>query len=202
MLQFSSIEEFEKWQGNKQDGKTVQERKNRDDKILQEHKNRLSNARGQQFEEEILAACQFYMENGIAVIHKTPEPFKVMKKLPDGMFTGRFTKHAQPDFQGTLKGGRSIVFEAKQTGKDRILRRVLTQTQMDQLEEHDKLGALCGVCINIRNSYFFIPWSVWRNMKQMYGRLYITEEDVKEYQVPYNGTIKFLANIEESGDKK
>lgn len=201
MIQFSSIEEYAKWKGNKQVDKTVQTTSNRDNKILQEHKNRLSNARGQQFEEEILAACQFYEERGIAIIHKTPEPFKVMKKSQDGMFTGRFVSHAQPDFQGTLKGGRSIVFEAKQTGKDRIFRRVLTQTQMDHLEEHEKLGALCGVCINIRDSYFFIPWCVWQNMKQIYGRLYITEEDVREYQVPYNGAVQFLANIEESGDK-
>lgn len=109
-----------------------------EDKLKQQYKNRLNNAQGQHFEREILAGCRMYESHGIATIDKTPEPFRVTSKNHrTGEFTGRFSKHAQPDFQGTLYGGRSIMFEAKRTSKDRITRNVLTDTQMDVLEKHN-----------------------------------------------------------------
>ena len=139
-----------------------------EDKLKQQYKNRLNNAQGQHFEREILAGCRMYESHGIATIDKTPEPFRVTSKNHrTGEFTGRFSTHAQPDFQGTLYGGRSIMFEAKRTSKDRITRNVLTDTQMDVLEKHSRLGALCGVCICIQDDFFFIPWNVWRDMKEM-----------------------------------
>lgn len=102
-----------------------------------------------------LAGCRMYESHGIASIDKTPEPFRVTSKNHrTGEFTGRFSTHAQPDFQGTLYGGRSIMFEAKRTSKDRITRNVLTDTQMDVLEKHSRLGALCGVCICIQDDFF------------------------------------------------
>lgn len=107
-----------------------------ENKIRQQYKNRLNNAQGQHFEREILAGCRMYESHGIASIDKTPEPFRVTSKNHrTGEFTGRFSTHAQPDFQGTLYGGRSIMFEAKRTSKDRITRNVLTDTQMDVLEK-------------------------------------------------------------------
>ena len=153
------------------------------EKIRQQYKNKQNNAQGQHFEREILAGCRMYEQKGIATIDKTPEPFRVTSKNHrTGEFTGRFSTHAQPDFQGTLYGGRSIMFEAKRTGKDRITRNVLTDTQMDVLEKHNRLGALCGVCICIQDDFFFIPWNVWRDMKEMYGRQYLKADDIEEYR--------------------
>lgn len=166
-----------------------------EEKLKRQYKNRINNAQGQHFENEILAGCKMYEQHGIATIDKTPEPFKVTSKNhKTGEFTGRFRKHAQPDFQGTLYGGRSIVFEAKMTTKDRITRNVLTDTQMDVLEKHNRLGALCGVCICIQDDFFFIPWNVWRDMKEMYGRRYLKAEDIEEYKVRFDGTVHFLDN--------
>lgn len=134
----------------------------------------------------------------IASIDKTPEPFRVTSKNHrTGEFTGRFSTHAQPDFQGTLYGGRSIMFEAKRTSKDRITRNVLTDTQMDVLEKHSRLGALCGVCICIQDDFFFIPWNVWRDMKEMYGRQYLKPDDIEEYKVKFDGAVHFLMHTEE-----
>lgn len=165
------------------------------EKLRQQYKNRQNNAQGQHFEREILAGCKIYQQYGIAGIDKTPEPFRVSKKDKNGVFTGRFSRPAQPDFQGTLKGGRSIVFEAKRTGKDRILRNVLTDTQMDVLEKHNRLGALCGVCINIQDDFFFVPWKIWRDMKERYGRQYLKASDIEEYRVRFDGTVHFLDQI-------
>ncbi len=164
-------------------------------KLRQQYKNRVNNAQGRHFEREILAGCRIYEQYGIAVIDKTPEPFRVTSKnRKTGEFTGRFGSHAQPDFQGTLYTGRSIVFEAKWTGKDRIARNVLTATQMEVLEKHRSLGALCGVCICIRDEFFFVPWDVWRDMKDIYGRQYLKAEDIKQYKVKFDGAVHFLQN--------
>jgi recombination protein U len=177
--------ELQKWQ---------QARENPIDesKLRQQYQNRRNNAQGQHFEREILAGCRYYAQHNIAVIDKTPEPFRVQKKSRDGIFTGRFSTPAQPDFQGTLYGGRSIMFEAKRTSKDRITRNVLTDTQMEALEKHNRLGALCGVCVNIQDDFFFIPWNVWRDMKEIYGRQYITVADVDKYRVKFDGAVHFL----------
>lgn len=164
-----------------------------ENRLRQQYKNRVNNAQGQHFENEILAGCKMYERHGIATIDKTPEPFRVTSKNHrTGEFTGRFSKHAQPDFQGTLYGGRSIMFEAKRTSKDRITRNVLTDTQMDVLEAHNRLGALCGVCICIQDEFFFIPWNMWRDMKEMYGRQYLKPEYIEEYKVRFDGAVHFL----------
>ena len=93
------------------------------------YQNKVNNAQGQFFERAIKAACALYSERGRADVDKTPEPFRVLEKSRDGIFKGRFTARAQPDFQGTLDGGRSIVFEAKYTTGDRMKQEVLTKPQ-------------------------------------------------------------------------
>ena len=164
-----------------------------EDKLRQQYQNRVNNAQGQHFEREILAGCKMYERYEIACIDKTPEPFKVTKKNhKTGEFSGRFSKHAQPDFQGTLHGGRSIMFEAKRTIQDKITRNILTDTQMDVLETHNRLGALCGVCVCIKDDFFFIPWNIWRDMKEIYGRQYLKPEDIGEYKVKFDGAVHFL----------
>lgn len=178
-------------------GQNKNEKQSDIEKLKQQQKNRINNARGQHFEREILAGCKMYERYGIALIDKTPEPFMVAKKGKDGMFVGRFCKTAQPDFQGTLKGGRSIIFEAKRTSKDRIARNVLTETQMRLLAKHRQYGAITGVCVNIQDDFFFVPFVVWEEMKQRYGRQYVTVEDIKEYQVKFDGAVHFLEHIEE-----
>jgi len=115
-----------------------------------------------------------------------------MNKQGNGIFTGRFTAHAQPDFQGTLDGGASIVFEAKYTTTDRLNRNVLTATQMLMLREHAELGAASYVCAGIGTDFFFVPWVEWHNMKLTFGRLYVTAEDLEAFQVRFNGAVLFL----------
>ena len=107
----------------------------------------MSNNRGHDFEEAIRQACLLYANQGRAKVEKTPEPFRVLEKREGGIFVGRFTAHAQPDFQGTLDGGRSIIFEAKYTTTDAMKRDVLTETQMETLERHHRCGALAAVCV-------------------------------------------------------
>ncbi len=185
-MNFDSTEkELQEWLKNR--GRAADEKE-----IRTKCQNRINNAQGQHFEREILAGCGRYKDLGLAVIDKTPEPFRVMKKNPNGIFTGRFTALAQPDFQGTLKNGRSIVFEAKMTMKDRMQRNVLTDTQMRALEAHEGLGAVAAVCISIGYGFYFIPWEVWRDMKDIFGHQYVTPEQIAEYEVKFDGAVRFL----------
>jgi recombination protein U len=168
-------------------------------KFQQIYRNTLNNARGQDFEGFIESGCEYYAVRGRAHIDKTPEPFRVTSKQGGGVFTGRFTALAQPDFQGTLDGGRSIVFEAKYTTTDRLTRDILTDAQQDALERHGKLGALAGVCAGIGDGFYFLPWGLWRDMKTRFGRKYVTANDIEPYRVRFTGAVLFLDYISERG---
>lgn len=159
---------------------------------LNRYRASMSNNRGHDFEDAIRQACILYANQGRAKVEKTPEPFRVLEKRENGIFVGRFTAHAQPDFQGTLDGGRSIIFEAKYTTTDSMKRDVLTETQMETLNEHARRGALAAVCVGIQDRFFFVPWEVWRDMKRYVGRLYVTAEDLEGLRVQFTGAVLFL----------
>lgn len=145
-----------------------------------------SNAEGHHFEEEIIKACKWYSGCGRAEVEKTPESFRVTRLLGGGKFEGRFIGKAQVDFSGTLQGGRAILFDAKHTEKDRIMQNALTKHQTEELERSFLLGALCGVCVGMKDGAYFVPWEVWREMKERYGRKYMTASELEEYRISFN----------------
>ena len=153
---------------------------------------------GEHFENMIEASCIWHREHGLACIDKTPEPMKPLSK-PNykGQFLACYEKAAQPDYQGTLEGGRSIVFEAKHTDTDNIKYDRLTVDQIDDLEMHYKLGAVAFVLVSFGLEGFYrIPWEVWRDMKAIYGRKYITKQEAERYRVPYCcGVIRMLEYV-------
>ena len=169
--------------------------------LAQRYQNAVNNAQGHFFEDYIKAACALYSMRERAEVDKTPEPFRVLEKLRDGIFKGRFTARAQPDFQGTLAGGRSIVFEAKYTTTDRARRDILTDPQKFALEQHHNAGALAAVCVGIRDKFFFVPWLVWRDMKECFGRLYVTAADLEQMRVQFNGAVLFLDYVHHVGGR-
>ena len=120
---------------------------------------------GKNFESFISAACDYYRDNGMADISKVDEPFRVIKLYDRGQFRGQFTKKANPDFEGTLKGGKSICFEAKYTSQRRMAKSVISDKQEEVLNYKSALGAVVGVCVGIGQRYFFVPWRhgpIWR----------------------------------------
>lgn len=155
---------------------------------------RNSRAVGSSFEDLIESSCMWYQEAEKAYIEKTPEPMKILGRAEGpGQFIACFTKPAQPDYKGTMDG-RSIVFEAKHTDADRILRDRLSDEQMDALDRHAKMGADSFVLVSFGLAHFYrVPWLKWENMKEAYGKLYLRPDDIEEYEVPFTGTvIKFL----------
>ena len=80
----------------------------------------------------ITASLNWYARMNVAYIEKTPEPMKPLgKPNRSGQFLACYTKQGQPDFKGTITGGRSVVFEAKQTDTDRITYDRLTDKQIE-----------------------------------------------------------------------
>ena len=154
-----------------------------------------SRAAGGFWEELLEDSCEYYSLMHKAEITKTPEPMKpIGPKNQKGQFLACYTKQAQPDYNGTLAGGRAVVFEAKHTDSARMNRNVISPEQERQLDRHAALGAECFVMVSFAfRQYFKVPWLVFRDMKQHYGRKYITPEDVGEYEVKYiGGILRFL----------
>lgn len=151
---------------------------------------------GAMFEKLIDQACIYYADNKeIALIEKTPEPMRLASnKKENGKFSASFTKKAQPDYKGTLRGGKAIIFEAKHTDENKIKQCRVTKWQIDLLERHHRLGAKCGVLVSIKmQDFYFVPWCVWKNMKSLYGRVSMTSRELERFRVPFSGgIIKFL----------
>jgi recombination protein U len=58
------------------------------------------------------------------------------------------------------------------------------------MQEH--LGAAAFVCVGIDNRAVMVPWSVFSNMKDYFGRKYATADDVSPYEVVQDMCIRFL----------
>lgn len=164
-------------------------------KARQRYRNRQSNGFGKNFERFVTMGCDFYKREGLADISKVDEPFRVIRLLKNGRFEGQFIKNANPDFEGTVRGGRSICFECKYTSKGRIQQSVITKKQEEVLDNKYRLGGIVGVCCGIGDRHFFVPWEVWINMKLYFGRKSASAEDLKKYEVPFRQGIRFLDNI-------
>lgn len=169
---------------------------------VQHYKRQIAGARarvaGAQFENQIAGSLAWHFERGLLKADKTPEPMKPIRPMGQhGQFLAHYEKKAQVDFSGTMYGGRAIRFEAKQTDTDRFERKRLTSEQMNDLRDHQKIGALCFVLLCFGFDRFYrVPWKVWENMKAIYGRLYVTEKDVQQFRIPYTaGVIKILHGI-------
>lgn len=161
------------------------------------HMNRVN---GAFFEYIIEGGCQYYRDNGVADIEKTPEPMRPIKDMGGGKFLAYFQKAAQPDFKGILKGGKAVVFEAKHTDTVKMDKTRVTSEQTQRLANAVKLGAEAFVLCSFGEigMFFRVPWKVWADMKNIFGRKYVTAVDLKPYQIKIGGpgVLMFLDGME------
>ena len=156
---------------------------------------RSNRAEGKAFEDKLDKAFAYYKAKGFAQIDKTPEPTKMVKRLENGKFIAVFDSKAQPDYKGTLKGGRSVMYEAKYTSSDRITDSRVTDAQRQYLTQASQLGAYCYILAGFSSGNVYkIPWEIWARMKDFYGRKYVTEEDLRQYQLKtaWNGLLMIV----------
>lgn len=154
---------------------------------------------GSLFEQMIDMACLWYAEQGIAVIEKTPEPMRpISRPNRAGQFKACYTKQAQPDYKGTLRGGRTIVLEAKHTDLDHIAFDRVSDEQRRELTAYHDMGAVAVVLVSFGMQHFYcLPWTVWRDMKACFGRKYIKAEDMPAFRVSVQGgRLDFISVID------
>ena len=185
-------------------------------------KNRKSRANGRNFEEEIERGCSFYSENGAALITKVPENRKVVGRTGGrtSMMLCVNAQKAQPDFVGTMSGGKSIVFEAKHTDKGRIEYNRVTDYQREMLQKHYQFGAECFVLVGFTSeieaggekfvssfdfngeteAVFMIPWNVWENMQKLVGHKFFTLNDGRSGGVLAPYRVRYSVEIDEKGN--
>lgn len=159
---------------------------------------RQNRAQGLAFEDIVSTSCDCYKLLGLAYIEKTPEPMKPIKVLDRqrGIFKAVFEKAAQPDYKGTLKGGRAIAFEAKHTETDRIQQKAVTEDQWDSLDLHESMGACCFVLVSLGWKYYRVPWAKWKTMKEDCGHKYMNAEDLSPYQIgAWPSPLQFLTGV-------
>lgn len=151
---------------------------------VNQKKGKKNREEGRAFEEILDHTFAYYSSKGYAQIDKTPEPFKIIRRMGDGRFLGCFTKRAQPDYKGTIKGGRTVIFEAKYTSGDRLTQDRVSDIQAAYMDQASALGARCYVLAGFKNGGVYrIPWADWSNMKQKFGHKYVTEKDLQEYRI-------------------
>ena len=156
---------------------------------------RRNKAEGKKFEKRLDDSFEYFRKNGAALIEKTPEPLHPTKSLGNGKFIAYFEKKAQPDYKGVIKGGREIMYEAKYTSKDRIEQDRVLVEQGEYMDKHQALGARCFIVAGFPSGEVYcVPWQVWRDMKQHFGRKYATENDLQNFRVAqsWNGTLMLL----------
>ena len=165
---------------------------------MRQYQGAVSKAKGKYFEDFIDKSFDYYRHKGLAIIEKTPEPMRPSKSLGNGKFIAFFEKKAQPDYKGTIKGGRSVLLEAKFTSTNKMEQSRVLPEQADRLTRHQMLGAICFVIAGFDSGGTYrIPWSVWQNMKEHFGRKYVTEADLKDYRVATanNGILLLLDDM-------
>jgi recombination protein U len=175
---------------------TRENRKSR--KQLQGHRSR---SVGKSFEAVIDQACKRYIDLGVANIEKTPEPMKQIGGMDRrGQFKACYEHRAQPDYKGTIKNGKAVVFEAKATESHKIKKDAVKPWQFESLDSHWKIGAevFVLVCFELEH-YFRVPWGIWREMETLYGRKYLKKEEIEDCSIKFkNGYLHFLG---ETGEK-
>ena len=87
------------------------------------------------------------------------------------------------------------MFEAKYTDSDRVTKDRVSKEQTEYIDSHYALGARCYVIIGYKSGEVYrIPWDVWQNMKEIYGRKYLKETDVQQYKIKsaWNAVLMIL----------
>ena len=115
--------------------------------------------RGMAFEAALATMHEVYRRRGDAVINKQQIRTRV---VGDGKFA-RVEGKATVDYEGTLKGGRHVAFDAKDCANKRIDLSRLTDDQLGYLMDVHNAGAVAFVLARFeRRDVYAIPVTAWR----------------------------------------
>lgn len=92
---------------------------------------------------------------------------------------------------------------AKRTDTGRLLSDRVSAEQAACLRRISRLGGIAFVLCSFNGREFYrIPWPIWEDMKDVFGRKYITPADLAEYRirVAAPGVLLFLEGVKEKRD--
>ncbi|HAX73405.1 MAG TPA: Holliday junction resolvase RecU [Firmicutes bacterium] len=120
--------------------------------------------RGMSFEDDLQRSNDFYLANGIAVIHKKPTPVQIVKvhypKRAAAVITeAYFRTPSTTDFNGIYKG-KYIDFEAKETSNVTIFPlQNLHSHQVEHMKQVANQGGIVFLLVNFSkfNEIYLLP---------------------------------------------
>lgn len=167
--------------------------------------------RGMTLEDQITESNSYYLQKGMAVIHKKPTPIQVVKvdypKRSAAVIKEAYYRHSSTtDFNGIYRG-RYIDFEAKETqNKLSFPLKNFHDHQIAHMEQCRELGGITFVIIRFSslNRVFLLEIShlseFWRNQGLKLQRKSIPLSYIEEnaYEIPYGfrPTLDYLKAID------
>jgi recombination protein U len=146
--------------------------------------------RGMTLEEDLNDTNQYYLEKGIAVIHKKPTPIQIVnvdypKRSAAVIREAYFKQASTTDYNGVYKG-KYIDFEAKETKQTTAF--PLKNFHEHQILHMEKVLNQKGICFVIlrfsitEEVYFFDAKNLLRFWERMIsgGRKSITKDEIKQ----------------------
>lgn len=133
--------------------------------------------RGMSLESELNQANQFYLQNGLANIHKKPTPIQIVnveypKRSAAKITEAYFRQASTTDYNGIYQG-RYLDFDAKETANQNSFPLSnVHQHQIDHLDDVKRLGGLSFFIIRFtkRNETYLIDSGLlityWKNRQQ------------------------------------
>lgn len=114
--------------------------------------------RGKALEVRLAAMHQTYLVRGVARIHKAHPEAK--------MVNGRMVYSAKgpPDFIGTIAGGRSVVFDAKESSGKTFRLGNVPPHQAKDMEACVNLGGLAFLYVHTTVAEWVLPWESIREL--------------------------------------
>ena len=156
---------------------------------------------GKTFEEEVKLANAAYLERGIALVQKISTPWVVIRRgkqivyaFPEGKST--------LDFRGTVKGGRSISFDCKESEDERGLPlKHIQPHQIEYMRQALSVGEesfiLCYMKkldrrYKIDGRTVLYIWDLWQLNKGKRGYNYIPIEAMREIKSKNGIVLDYL----------
>lgn len=163
--------------------------------------------KGALFEQEVIYANEAYKRKGIALIQKISTPWKVVRRgnqivsaFPEGKST--------LDFRGTVKGGKSVSFDCKESEDERGLPlKHIEPHQIEYIREAIVMGEISFIlCLmKVYNKRYLIPgrkvldyWDFWQSNKGKRNCNYIAIEDMIEVKSRDGIVLDYLLGLEET----
>lgn len=178
------------------------------DKPIKNQANQSYSNRGMTLEDDLNETNQFYLENGIAVIHKKPTPVQIVnvdypKRSAAVIREAYFKQSSTTDYNGVYKG-KYIDFEAKETkSKTSFPLQNFHEHQIKHMQSVISQQGICFVIISAFGTTYFLEarklFDFWER-KENGGRKSITHEELEEssFKIPlgYQPRIDYIKIVE------